>query len=145
MRISDCSSDVCSSDLKLGKSVDVLPMEIDDSWTRDTAPTFLIDGNGKIAGCNWRFNGWGGKYPDFERDARLAERLLDHLKIDRYDAPFVLEGGAIHSDGQGTILTPESVLLNENRNPGITRKDMDSLLNKWLGAAQAISVPRGLG
>src|SRR3546814_10439204 len=101
MRISDWSSDVCSSDLaraiaqfepvsiivqpqdvatvsvKLGKSVDVLPMEIDDSWTRDTAPTFLIDGNGKIAGCNWRFTGWGGKYPDFERDARLAERLLD--------------------------------------------------------------------
>src|SRR3546814_17267686 len=102
-------------------------MEIDDSWTRDTAPTFLSDGNGKIAGCNWRFNGWGGKYPDFERDARLAERLLDHLKIDRYDAPFVLEGGAIHSDGQGTILTTESVLLNENRNPGITRTDMERL------------------
>lgn len=136
--------DVATVSVKLGKAVDVLPMEIDDSWTRDTAPTFLIDGNGKIAGCNWRFNGWGGKYPDFERDARLTERLLDHLKIDRYDAPFVLEGGAIHSDGQGTILTTESVLLNENRNPGITRTDMESLLIDWLGAEKVIWLPGGL-
>src|SRR3546814_14502047 len=66
--------DVATVSVKLGKVVDVLPMEIDDSWTRDTAPTFLVDGHGRIAGCHWRFNGWGGKYAHFEQLGTAARR-----------------------------------------------------------------------
>ena len=88
--------DVAAASMNCGRGVDVLPMELDDSWMRDIGPTFLLDGKGGIAGSDWHFNAWGHKYDYYNKDARLAEALLDHLDIRRFDAPFVLEGGAIH-------------------------------------------------
>ena len=136
--------DVATASLACGRGVEVLPMEIDDSWTRDTGPTYVVDGKGGIAGCDWHFNAWGHEYEFFNNDARLAEALLAHQEIARLGAPFVLEGGAIHTDGEGALLTTESVLLNPNRNPGMDREESERALCDWLGVSRIIWLPDGL-
>ncbi len=136
--------DVAAASINCGRGVDVLPMDLDDSWMRDIGPTFLLDGKGGIAGSDWHFNAWGHKYDYFNNDARLAESLLDHLDIRRFDAPFILEGGAIHSDGEGTVLTTETVLLNPNRNPGMDKAETEKALCDWLGAVKVIWLPAGM-
>jgi len=123
-------------------TVEVLPL--DDSWMRDIGPTFLCNDEGGIAGVAWRFNAWGEKYPAYTEDAALAGRLLDRLSVERYDAPCVLEGGAIHGDGEGTLIVTESVLLNPNRGGPDTRAEMEAVLADWLGIRKVIWLPAGL-
>lgn len=134
----DAARALCGADI----SIENFP--IDDSWMRDIGPTFLVDKQGGLAGCAWRFNAWGGKYSDYAADAALAGRLLNRLGMRCFDAPFVLEGGAIHCDGAGTVLTTESVLRNPNRNPGLDRAGMTALLRDWLGAEKVIWLQAGL-
>ena len=88
--------------LHCGQGISVLPLEHDDSWIRDVAPTFVIDQAGALAGVDWRFNGYGERTPAYDRDARLAEVICARLKVPRFTAPIVLEGGAVHVDGEGT-------------------------------------------
>jgi agmatine deiminase len=135
--------DVVGASMACGRGVEVLPMELDDSWMRDIGPTFLLDAKGNLAANDWHFNAWGHKYDFYNKDARLAEALLDHLGVHRFDAPFVLEGGAIHHDGEGTVLTTETVLLNPNRNPGMDKAEMEKALCEWLGAEKVIWLPAG--
>ncbi len=127
-----------------GAPISVMPIPLTDSWTRDTGPSFLVDGNGGIAGVDWRFNAWGGNYPGHAEDAALARRLLSSLKIPRYAAPFFMEGGAVHVDGKGTALVTASVLLNPNRNPHLTRETMEKHLHDYLGVDTVIWLPGGL-
>lgn len=136
-------ADVASASLACGRGVDILPMDIDDSWMRDIGPTYVVDDRGAIAGCDWHFNAWGHKYDYYNNDARLAEALLARQGIPRFDAPFVLEGGAIHTDGEGTLLVTESVLLNENRNPGMDRGEVELALCDWLGVEKIVWIPAG--
>ena len=105
--------------LQLGRRVEIVPAELDDSWTRDTLPTFLVDGRGGTAAVTWRFNAWGNKYHHYDRDALLGGWLAGELAMRRYDGPMVLEGGSIHVDGAGTVLAVEPTILNANRNPTI--------------------------
>ena len=104
----------------------------DDSWARDTAPTFVVDGRGGLAGVDWRFNAYGGIYEEYARTANMARRILDLLGARRFAAPLVLEGGAVHTDGDGTLLTTEDVVLDPRRNPGLPRG----------GRAPAVRLPR---
>jgi agmatine deiminase len=136
-------ADVAAASLACGRGVDILPMDIDDSWMRDVGPTYVVDGKGGIAGCDWHFNAWGHVYEFYNNDARLAEALLAHQDVRRLDAPFVLEGGAIHTDGEGTLLTTESVLLNPNRNPGMGKQDTEQALCDWLGVEKIVWLPDG--
>jgi agmatine deiminase len=136
-------ADVAAASLACGRGVEILPMDIDDSWMRDVGPTYVVDGKGEIAGCDWHFNAWGNTYDFYSNDAKLAELLLAHQGIRRLDAPFVLEGGAVHTDGEGTLLTTESVLLNPNRNPGMSREEIEQGLRDWLGAEKIIWLPAG--
>lgn len=135
---------VAEVSLRFGSGVASMPLPLDDSWMRDTGPSFLIDGKGGLAGVDWRFNGWGEKYQPYDRDAAIAGALLDHLKIPRYEAPFVLEGGAIAVDGEGTLLTTEQCLLNPNRNPGMNRVAIEEGLKAYLGVETVIWLGRGL-
>jgi agmatine deiminase len=130
--------------LKVGKDVSMFPLPHDDSWMRDNGPTFVVNAAGAVAGVDWLWNAWGNKYPDHERDAAVAEEVLKHLEMRRYAAPIVLEGGAIHTDGEGTLLTTEDCLLNPNRNPGIARSDMEELLSAYLGVRNVIWLSGGL-
>jgi agmatine deiminase len=127
-----------------GAGVDLLALEIDDSWARDTGPTFLVDGLGGLAGVDWPFNNYGEIDDDYQNDRLLARRLLEHSGGRRFEAPIILEGGAIHTDGQGTLLTTENVVLNPNRNPGLTRSEADEVFRAHLGAEKVIWLDKAL-
>ena len=99
-----------------GEKVEVTVMPIDDCWTRDTGPTFLVNEKGGCAGISWGFNGWGEKYPH-SKDALLARRLLGELKLPAFAGPLVIEGGNFCADGEGTLLTSETAILDPKRNP----------------------------
>ena len=138
------AEDVAEVSLRCGSGVAALPLAIDDSWMRDTGPSFVIDGRGGLAGIDWRFNAWGGKAETYDRDAALAGRLLEHLEVTRHAAPLVLEGGSIHVDGEGTLMTSEQCLLNPNRNPGLTRAEIETHLRDYLGVRSIIWLGEGL-
>ncbi len=129
--------------------IHVLPISSDDSWARDTAPTFLVNDQGELRAVDWQFNAWGGDfdglYPDYAQDDLVASRLTRHLNVPCYDArPFVLEGGAIHSDGEGTVLVTESCLLSQGRNPHMTQDEISAQLQAYLGAEKVLWLPRGI-
>lgn len=125
-----------------GAQVEYLEYPLDDSWMRDFGPTFVVDGEGGLAGVNWQFNGWG-KYPH-DNDHHVAAQVLVHERIACIDAPLVLEGGSIHVDGEGTVLTTEQCLLHPNRNPRLTRDEIEALVLQYTGASQMIWLHRGL-
>ena len=135
---------VAEVSLKCGASVSCVPTVHDDSWLRDNGPSFVIDGRGGLAGVDWRFNGWGERYADYERDAAVAAAMLDHLSVPRLDPPIVLEGGAYHVDGEGTLIATEESLLNANRNPDATRGEIEQHLKENLGVDTIIWLARGL-
>lgn len=124
-----------------GPEIDVVAIEIDDSWTRDSGPTFLVDGNGGLGGTAWRFNAWGNKHRPWFSDARLGERILKHAGAAAYRSPLVFEGGALHVDGEGTVITTETVVFNDNRNPGITRKEAEREIRHALGVEKVVWLP----
>ncbi len=130
--------------LHCGQGISVLPLDHDDSWTRDTAPTFVIDRQGQLAGVDWRFNGYGEQAPNYAKDARLAEAICERLKVPRFAAPIVLEGGALHVDGEGTCLVCAGSVLDPKRNPGLGRAEVEAVLVDHLGVAKVIWLEQGL-
>src|SRR5208282_865206 len=124
-----------------GPSIDVIPVAIDDPWMRDSGPTFLTHRSGARAGTAWRFNSWGGKSAHYADNARLAARVLSMAAAPVYQSSLCLEGGGIHTDGEGTVITTESVVLNANRNPGIDKRAAERELCEALGATQVIWLP----
>ena len=129
-------------------SVRVVELASDDAWMRDIGPTFVVDGDGGRRGVDWEFNAWGGKegglYPSWERDEAVASRVLEFEGAERYRAPLVLEGGSVHVDGEGTVLTTEECLLNRNRNPELSREQIESHLRDYLGAEKVVWLGRGV-
>jgi len=115
-----------------------------DSWLRDNGPTFVADDKGGIAGINWQFNAWGGKYAPWDLDNEVAPAILKRYGVRCFDAPLVMEGGSIHTDGEGTLLTTEECLLNPNRNPALNREAIESLLWSYLGVERIIWLGNGL-
>ncbi len=127
----------------LSRQIELWEMPLNDSWARDFCPTFLQNGESKIAGAAWRFNCWGENFPDYADDAKVAAGVLDRLGARRFEAPFVLEGGAIHVDGEGTVLTTEECLLHPNRNPNLSRDEIEANLKAWLGVETVLWLGRG--
>lgn len=125
-----------------GEQVTYWEYPLDDSWMRDFGPTFVVDGRGGLAGIDWQFNGWG-KYPH-ENDRHVASHLLEQLQLSRIEAPLVMEGGAFHVDGEGTVLATEQCLLHPNRNPTLDRAAIEELVLRHLGAERMIWLPRGI-
>lgn len=132
----------------LPEAVRVVEISTDDAWIRDTGPTFVVDDRGGRRGVDWRFNAWGGLegglYFPWDRDDRVAAKVLEIEAADRYRAPIVLEGGAIHVDGEGTVLTTEECLLNRNRNPELSRRQIEAVLCEYLGAEKVIWLGKGV-
>ena len=124
----------------LDGEVEIVKMTIDDSWARDSGPNFLVGGDG-LAGSDWVFNAWGEKYSPYDQDARMAERILRLAGARRFDSWLVAEGGGITVDGEGTVITTESCLLNRNRNPKRTRREIEEELCRTLGAEKVIWIP----
>ncbi len=129
--------------LHCGQGISVLPLEHDDSWMRDVAPTFVIDRAGALAGVDWRYNGYGERTPAYERDARLAEVICARLQVRRFTAPIVFEGGAVHVDGEGTALVCAPSVLDPKRNPGLGRDGIERALGDCLGVVKVIWLEHG--
>ena len=126
-------------------------MEIssDDAWVRDTGPTFVIDDKGDVRGVDWGFNAWGGfeggLYFPWQRDDQVARKILEIERRARYRTDdFVLEGGSIHVDGEGTLITTEECLLNHNRNPHLSQAEIERTLRDYLAVDSIIWLPNGL-
>jgi agmatine deiminase len=129
---------------RCGSGVEPLELPIDDSWMRDNGPIFVADANGDIALVQFRFNSWGEKFLPYDNDVRVPEVLASHLGVRRYQAPFVLEGGSFFVDGEGTLLTTEQCLLHPNRNPSMSREEIEDGLRSFLGVETVIWLPHGL-
>ncbi|MDK2125613.1 agmatine deiminase family protein [Parachitinimonas caeni] len=127
-----------------GSNIEVMELPIDDSWMRDQGPTFVTNAKGEVAGVDWIFNCWGGLFPDFENDAAVAGRMLDAIGASRFEAPLVLEGGAFHVDGRGSLLTTAQCLLHPNRNPRLSREQIEQMLCSYLGVRNIIWLGNGL-
>ncbi|WP_327706615.1 agmatine deiminase family protein [Streptomyces decoyicus] len=121
-----------------GSGVEVVPAPVDDLWMRDTGPVFVLGPDG-VAGVDLNFNGWGNKQ-DHGRDSRVARAILDDERLTRIKAPITAEGGAVEGDGRGTLMVTESSLVNDNRNPGMSRKDIERELKELFGATTVIWV-----
>ncbi len=126
-----------------GEGIEVIELPVNDSWSRDSGPIFLSDAKGRLRASLFRFNSWGEKFLPYGDDAKLGAGLCEHLGIAAYQAPMVLEGGAISTDGQGSLLTTEQCLLNKNRNPNLTRAEVEDVLCRWLGLERVIWLGRG--
>jgi len=125
----------------------VVELSYNDSWMRDCGPTFVT--NGKIARVvDWDFNAWGGLdgglYFPWDQDDLVARKVAEIEWVDRYKAPLVLEGGSIHVDGQGTLLTTEECLLNPNRNPHLSKSEIENLLMEYLNVEKILWLGKGV-
>jgi len=121
---------------------------INDVWARDCGPIFIRrikDGLGEeFAITDWEYNAWGGKYPPYDDDNRLPKYFASKYGIKRFEPKMVLEGGSIETNGKGVLLTTESVLLNPNRNPNLSKSEIELRLKDYLGIDKIIWLKRGL-
>ena len=132
----------------LPDNIRVVEMSSNDSWARDYAPTFVTNGK-EIRGINWSFNAWGGLfnglYFPWDKDDKMARKLCDLYDVDMYDmSGFVLEGGSIHTDGEGTLITTEACLLSGGRNPDMTKEQIERKLAECLGISKVIWLKNGI-
>ena len=158
-----------NADIMQQDNIELFFADTDDAWARDVAPTFVKSNkhntansnkegsdqssnyasDSVIRAVNWEFNAWGGNvdglYASWEKDNAFASAFADQFGFDWYDAaPFVLEGGSIHSDGEGTLLTTESCLLSAGRNPNLSREQIEEQLSRFLGIKKVLWLPRGI-
>ncbi|KAL7161063.1 hypothetical protein ACSBR2_041669 [Camellia fascicularis] len=141
---------------QLPQNIRVIEMSMNDSWLRDTGPTFVVRDSKsslgnlelKVAGIDWNFNSYGGIdegcYKDWSLDIHAARKILEVERVPRFPHSMILEGGAIHVDGEGTCLTTEECLLNKNRNPHLTKEQVEDELKAYLGVKKIIWLPHGL-
>lgn len=137
-------ADLAAARAAVTGGVEVVAREIDDSWMRDTGPIFVLDRAMRRTGVHFRFNGWGGAYTPYERDEDTGRWLVEHLGDPLVEAPLVLEGGSIAVDGDGTLVTTEQCLLNPNRNPDLSREEIEAALREHLGVERIVWLGEGL-
>lgn len=126
---------------RCGPSVRVVTLPIDDSWLRDSGPTFVVAADGRRAACAFGFNAWGAKVRPFDKDAAVGAAIGELCGDTVHRSPLVCEGGGFYSDGEGTLITADTCVLNPNRNPGWTRAQADAELRAMLGVEKVIWLP----
>jgi len=132
----------------LGAAVELHIIESNDAWMRDIGPSFVRNAAGEVRAVDWMFNAWGGLdgglYQPWDADDAVAARVAALACVERYRAPLVLEGGAIHVDGEGSCLTTEQCLLNRNRNPHLNRAQIEQHLRDYLGVESVLWLGQGV-
>jgi agmatine deiminase len=118
--------------------------EYADIWLRDSGPIFVKNSKGEIVISNWQFNAWGNKFPELLIDGDIPEKVTQWTNIPSVNADLVLEGGAIEINGAGTCLTTEQCLQNKNRNPGMSKEDIEKFLYDNLGITKTVWLKEGL-
>lgn len=115
-----------------------------DVWCRDHGPIFVYREDGGMQVADWTFNAWGGKFSPWDADDAIPRQIATALALPRLSSNMILEGGAIEGNGQGLLLTTEAVLLNPNRNPGLTKKDIEAELHRMLGTRSVFWLGQGI-
>ena len=122
-------------------------IKTNESWCRDHGPAFVIRNKGKktdAAIVDWGFNAWGGKYPPYDDDDAVPTRIAKELDLPVFYPNIVMEGGAVDFNGKGTILTTESCLLNKNRNPKLSKKQIEQYLKDYYGQKHVLWLGEGI-
>jgi agmatine deiminase len=133
-----------SADEWLDPAITKVERALNDAWMRDIGPTFLLD-EGELAAADWVFNGWGAQsWAQWDKDAEIAESVIELAGARRFASRMVNEGGGIHVDGEGTVLITETVQLDPGRNPTWTKTEVEDELKAFLGVRKVIWLPRGL-
>ncbi|WP_328378786.1 agmatine deiminase family protein [Streptomyces sp. NBC_00440] len=128
----------------LGPDIELVERDLDDAWMRDIGPTFVTDGD-RLAAVDWTFNGWGAQsWARWGHDSKIGAYVSDLAGAQTLTSELVNEGGAIHVDGEGTVLLTETVQLGPERNPDWTRAQVEAEIHARLGTTKAIWLPRGL-
>lgn len=130
-----------------GTAVDIVEIPIDDSWFRDTGPIYVIDegaGSSPRLALDWEFNGWGGKFSPWNQDALVARRWAEHAGHEVRRVPMVLEGGSLTVDGEGTLVTTTQCLMHPNRNPALSKAEIERGVREHLGVDTIVWLPYGL-
>lgn len=130
-------------------NVRVIEVESDDAWIRDCGPTFVVNDEGNVRAVHWHFNAWGGLvdglYWPWDQDELVGVKVADLAGVDRYrPEDFVCEGGSIHVDGEGTVITTEMCLLSEGRNPQYSKEEIEAYLRDYLGVEKVIWIVDGI-
>ncbi len=132
----------------LAGAIQVVEISSNDAWMRDVGPTFVVNNEGLVRGVDWEFNAWGGLkgglYFPWDQDLLVARKVLEIERLDRYSPPLILEGGSIHVDGDGTLITTEECLLNPNRNPGLSKQEIEDHLKAYLSVEKIIWFNKGV-
>jgi agmatine deiminase len=123
------------------EKVEVLALELDDSWTRDIGPNFVVNDAGNLAASLFHFNSWGKKHAPWGKDAAVGHRIAEYLKIPTFSSTIYMEGGGINVDGEGTVLATLQNVLNENRNPSLGQTEAGQILCAALGAEKVLWLP----
>jgi len=130
-------------------AIRVVEMTSNDSWIRDCGPTFVVNGKGDVRAVDWNFNAWGGLYDGlyfpWDQDDLVASKVCEIERVTRYKPNhFVLEGGSIHVDGEGTLIVTESCLLSPGRNPELTKEQIEENLREYLNVEKIVWVKEGI-
>ena len=133
----------------LPEYVRVVEMSNDDSWIRDCGATFVVNDNGEVRGVDWTFNAWGGLvdglYFPWDQDDKIALKMCELEGVNSYRLDdFILEGGSIHVDGEGTVMVTEECLLSEGRNSHMSREEIEKVLCEYLNCEKVLWIPRGI-
>jgi agmatine deiminase len=142
--IANPGSDARAAREAVSSAVEVTELGLDDSWLRDCGPIYTLGDDGERIAVHFRFNAWGGKFPPWDRDAAVGRLIAQRLGDPVVEAQLVLEGGSILTDGEGTLLTTEQCLLNPNRNPSLSREQIESSLADHLGVQRFVWLGLGL-
>lgn len=134
---------------RLDHAMNIIKIDTDDSWARDVAPIFVTGKDGAKRAVNFGFNAWGGEfdglYASWDKDNAVPGKFCELCGYEYYDAePFILEGGSVHTDGEGTLMVTESCLLSKGRNPSLSKKEIEEKLGSYLGISKVLWLPRGI-
>lgn len=135
----------CNRAKALPERVELFDHPHNDVWCRDHGPIFVKhQTTGEVAVTDWGFNAWGGKFPPWDLDDAIPGRIATALGLRVFKGGMILEGGAIEINGAGQLLTTETVLLNPNRNPLLTRSEVERLLRDGLGVTEILWLHQGI-
>jgi agmatine deiminase len=142
--IANPGEDAAEARRRCGQGVEVVELPLDDSWLRDCGPIYVRREDGRRLAVHFGFNAWGEKFPPWDHDAAVGALIAEQLGDAVQEAQMILEGGSIITDGAGTLITTEQCLLNPNRNPSLSREQIEAELAERLGVARILWLGRGL-
>ncbi|MEI8081677.1 MAG: agmatine deiminase family protein [Actinomycetes bacterium] len=138
-------TDVAEAREQLDNRITIVAAPLNDAWMRDIGPTFVQDSGGHVNAVDWVFNGWGAQsWAVWYKDRLIARRVAQEAGVPIIASDMVNEGGGIHVNGRGTVLVTETVQLDEGRNPGLSKADVEAELVRTLGVHQVVWLERGL-